>query len=51
MTNVQYTLGWDETAMRFLTRRTLDSHGAFFVPYLAAGMQVLDCLQIGRAHV
>ena len=43
MTNVQYTLGWDETAMRFLTRRTLDSHGAFFVPYLAAGMQVLDC--------
>lgn len=43
MTNVQYTLGWDETAMRFLTRRTLDSHGAFFVPYLASGMHVLDC--------
>ena len=43
MTNVQYTLGWDETAMRFLTRRTLDSHGAFFIPYLAAGMHVLDC--------
>lgn len=43
MIDVQYTLGWDETAMRFLTRRTLDSHGAFFVPYLAPGMHVLDC--------
>lgn len=38
-----YTLGYSETALDFVSRRTLESHGAFFIPYLHAGMQVLDC--------
>lgn len=29
--------------MRFLVRRTLFSHGAFFIPHLQPGMAVLDC--------
>lgn len=39
----QYTLGYSDAAMRFLLRRTLESHGAFFVPHLQPGMKVLDC--------
>jgi ubiquinone/menaquinone biosynthesis C-methylase UbiE len=38
-----YTLGYGEVAMRFVGRRTLESHGAFFIPYLREGMAVLDC--------
>jgi SAM-dependent methyltransferase len=38
-----YTLGYDRTAMAFVERRRLDINGAFFLPYLAAGMRVLDC--------
>jgi len=38
----QYSLGYGEAALRFVSRRTLESHGAFFIPYLAPGMQVLD---------
>jgi SAM-dependent methyltransferase len=38
-----YTLGYSQTALDFVSRRTLESHGAFFIPYLHAGMTVLDC--------
>ena len=38
-----YTLRWDETAMKFLVRRTLFTHGSFFIPHLQPGMSVLDC--------
>ena len=38
-----YTLGYDRAAMAFVERRRLDINGAFFLPYLATGMHVLDC--------
>ena len=38
-----YTLGYSDAAMRFLLRRTLESHGAFFLPHLTPGLRVLDC--------
>ena len=38
-----YTLGYSDTALGFVSRRTLESHGAFFIPYLQQGMRVLDC--------
>jgi ubiquinone/menaquinone biosynthesis C-methylase UbiE len=38
----RYTLGYDPRAMKFLVRRTLESHGAFILPFLSPGMQVLD---------
>ncbi len=39
----RYTLGYSDAAMRFLLRRSLESHGAFFIPRLAPGLRVLDC--------
>ncbi|HTS54523.1 MAG TPA: methyltransferase domain-containing protein [Burkholderiales bacterium] len=38
-----YTLGYSHAALGFVSRRTLESHGAFFIPYLQPGMTVLDC--------
>lgn len=38
----RYTLGYDEAALAFVGRRTLDSHGAFFIEHLRDGMRVLD---------
>ena len=38
-----YTLGYDRAAIAFVERRRLAINGAFFLPYLAAGMRVLDC--------
>ena len=38
----RYTLGYDSSALAFVSRRTLESHGAFFIEYLRDGMQVLD---------
>jgi ubiquinone/menaquinone biosynthesis C-methylase UbiE len=38
-----YTLGYTRTALDFVSRRTLESHGAFFIPHLRPGMAVLDC--------
>lgn len=43
MTTEQYTLGYSDAAMRFLLRRKLETHGAFFIPHLASGQRVLDC--------
>jgi ubiquinone/menaquinone biosynthesis C-methylase UbiE len=40
--NERYTLGYDRFAVDFVSRRTLESHGAFFIPHLKPGMQVLD---------
>lgn len=39
----RYTLGYGSTAVAFVGRRTLESHGAFFLPYLGPGVRVLDC--------
>ncbi|MBI1396487.1 MAG: methyltransferase domain-containing protein [Betaproteobacteria bacterium] len=39
----RYTLGYSNAALRFLLRRTLASHGAFFSSRLESGMTVLDC--------
>jgi 2-polyprenyl-3-methyl-5-hydroxy-6-metoxy-1,4-benzoquinol methylase len=38
----RYTLGYDPRALAFVSRRTLESHGAFFIPHLRPGMHVLD---------
>ncbi|UCH46508.1 MAG: methyltransferase domain-containing protein [Betaproteobacteria bacterium] len=38
----RYTLGYDAAALAFVGRRTLQSHGAFFIEHLRDGMQVLD---------
>lgn len=38
----RYTLGYDAAALAFVSRRTLDSHGAFFIDHLQPGMRVLD---------
>jgi ubiquinone/menaquinone biosynthesis C-methylase UbiE len=38
-----YTLGYSDRALDFVSRRTLESHGAFFIPCLHPGMAVLDC--------
>ena len=37
-----YTLGYDASALAFVSRRTLESHGAFFIEHLHDGMRVLD---------
>jgi len=38
-----YTPGHTENASDFMARRTLESHGAFFLPHLGPGLSVLDC--------
>ena len=38
-----YTPGHSQNATDFMATRSLDSHGAFFAPYLAPGLTVLDC--------
>jgi ubiquinone/menaquinone biosynthesis C-methylase UbiE len=38
----RYTLGYDASALAFVSRRTLESHGAFFIGHLRDGMRVLD---------
>jgi SAM-dependent methyltransferase len=38
-----YTPGHSENATEFMARRTIESHGEFFLPYLTAGVAVLDC--------
>jgi ubiquinone/menaquinone biosynthesis C-methylase UbiE len=38
-----YTPGYTRTVLDIYSRRTLESHGAFFIPYLRPGMAVLDC--------
>ncbi|HEV8110787.1 MAG TPA: methyltransferase domain-containing protein [Burkholderiales bacterium] len=38
-----YTPGESENASDFMARRTLASHGLFFMPYLQPGLSLLDC--------
>ena len=38
-----YTPGYSEAAAAFMARRRLDPNGAFFLPYLKPGIEVLDC--------
>ena len=38
-----YTPGHSEAVADFMARRTLASHGAFFVPHLRPGLSLLDC--------
>ena len=40
---VTYTPGHSPNATDFMSRRGLDSHGAFFLPHLQSGKSVLDC--------
>jgi ubiquinone/menaquinone biosynthesis C-methylase UbiE len=39
----RYTLGYGESAMDWMTSRTVDHHGAFLLRYLQPGMSFLDC--------
>ncbi|MBI5570623.1 MAG: methyltransferase domain-containing protein [Desulfomonile tiedjei] len=43
MPSESYTPGHTQNAMDFMSRRTLESHGQFFLPHLASGLSVLDC--------
>ena len=38
-----YTLGYGEGALQWMTSRTAEVHGAFFLPYLKPDMRLLDC--------
>jgi ubiquinone/menaquinone biosynthesis C-methylase UbiE len=38
-----YTPGHTQNATDFMSKRSLESHGQFFLPYLTAGLSVLDC--------
>ncbi|MEH2242590.1 methyltransferase domain-containing protein [Nostoc sp.] len=39
----RYTPGYSSNATNFMAKRNLDTHGAFFKPYLRPGMKLLDC--------
>lgn len=39
----KYTPGYSSNATNFMSKRILDTHGAFFKPYLRPGMKLLDC--------
>ncbi len=39
----RYTLGYGESSMDWMASRTAAGHGAFFLPYLKPGMNLLDC--------
>lgn len=38
-----YTPGHTQNATDFMSQRSIESHGQFFLPYLSAGVSVLDC--------
>src|SRR5687768_16069466 len=43
MTEGTYTPGHSQNATDFMARRSLRSHGEFFLPHLTPGVSVLDC--------
>jgi SAM-dependent methyltransferase len=43
MGSESYTPGHTSNASDFMAKRSLQSHGQFFLPYLTAGVSVLDC--------
>jgi len=38
-----YTPGHSQNSTEFMLRRSLDTHGEFFLPFLKTGVSVLDC--------
>src|SRR5687767_1908556 len=38
-----YTPGYSANAVDFMSRRTAESHAAFFLPQLKHGIRLLDC--------
>jgi ubiquinone/menaquinone biosynthesis C-methylase UbiE len=43
MSTNRYTPGHTSNATDFMSRRSVQSHGAFFMPHLTNGLSVLDC--------
>src|SRR5262245_1501190 len=43
MTAGSYTPGHSQNVTDFMSMRSLQSHGEFFLPYLTPGVSVLDC--------
>lgn len=43
MSQESYTPGHTQNATDFMARRSPESHGQFFLPYLTPGLTVLDC--------
>ena len=43
MKTESYTPGYSQNTTDFMSRRTVESHGQFFLPYLSSGVSVLDC--------
>jgi ubiquinone/menaquinone biosynthesis C-methylase UbiE len=43
MNSNRYTPGHTPNATDFMSRRSVQSHGAFFIPHLTNGLSVLDC--------
>ncbi len=43
MTTETYTPGHTQNATDFMSARSIQSHGQFFLPYLTPGLAVLDC--------
>lgn len=43
MRRESYTPGHESNAENFMARRSLESHGSFFIPYLHSGLSALDC--------
>jgi SAM-dependent methyltransferase len=43
MSSESYTPGHTSNASDFMAKRSLDSHGGFFLPHLTPGVSVLDC--------
>ncbi|MBN3894228.1 MAG: methyltransferase domain-containing protein [Nostoc sp. NOS(2021)] len=39
----KYTPGYSSNATNFMANRSVDTHAAFFTPYLRPGMKLLDC--------
>ncbi|AVH70881.1 class I SAM-dependent methyltransferase [Nostoc sp. 'Lobaria pulmonaria (5183) cyanobiont'] len=39
----KYTPGYSSNATNFMANRSVDTHAAFFTPYLRLGMKLLDC--------
>jgi hypothetical protein len=39
----RYTPGYSSNATNFMAKRSLDTHGAFFKPYLRPGTKLLNC--------
>jgi len=39
----KYTPGYSSNATKFMANRSVDTHAAFFTPYLRPGMKLLDC--------